>query len=81
MMIPFSNLKRKRFRLDAFDGTLGQAHDLYLTDENWTIRYLIARLGSRFKKRRVLLPVYLVERTAGKLCSPFGVRCLLMPEG
>ena len=62
MMIPFSDLKRRRFRIDAFDGTLGQAHDFYLTDENWTIRYLIARLGSRFNNRRVLLPIYLMER-------------------
>lgn len=60
MMLPFSKLKR--FELNAFDGRIGQARDFYVTDKNWTVRYLIARFGSWLSEHRVLLPVYFVDR-------------------
>jgi len=59
-MFPFSELKG--LRLNAFDGIIGQARDLYLAHDNWTVRYLIARYGSWFSDRVVLLPGFFIDR-------------------
>lgn len=58
-MFAFSELKG--FQLKAFDGLIGQARDLYVAQDNWTVRFLIARFGSWFSDRFVLLPGFFVD--------------------
>ena len=50
------------YPIQCIDGELGTAKDLLFDDENWRIRYLVARPGGWFSSRKVLVsPTHLVE--------------------
>jgi hypothetical protein len=49
--------------LRASDGEIGQVHDVYFSDDEWTIRYLVVDTGEWLASRRVLV-------------SPRGVRSI-----
>ena len=46
----------------ATDGEIGTVGDFYFDDKSWTIRYLIARTGSWFQGKDVLLSPLLSAR-------------------
>ncbi len=41
--------------IHATDGDLGKADDFYFDDQDWTIRYVVADVGSWLEKRKVLI--------------------------
>ena len=50
-----TNKRLKDFTIRATDGELGTVIDLYIDDETWAIRYLIADTGKWLSGRRVLI--------------------------
>jgi uncharacterized protein YrrD len=42
-------------KLGASDGDIGHVHDFYFNDQQWTIRYLVAVIGSSLSARLVLI--------------------------
>lgn len=46
------------------DGHVGKAVDFFFDDAHWTVRYLVARTGSWFQDKRVLLSPLAIERAA-----------------
>lgn len=48
----------------ATDGEIGTVGDFYFDDKSWTIRYLIARTGSWFQGKDVLLSPFAVDKTS-----------------
>lgn len=54
------------FKIQASDGALGKVQDFLFDDEAWTIRYLVAEIGSWMRSRDILvLPEYLEGVAAG----------------
>jgi len=43
------------FKLHALDGNIGHVEDFYFDDLKWTVRYMIARTGSWFSEKHVML--------------------------
>ena len=52
-LLPASALPQ--YALDAVDGCIGQARDLFFCDDDWMIHCLVARVGSWLHDRRVLV--------------------------
>jgi hypothetical protein len=52
----------KGYRLGATDGEIGKVEDLYLEDEKWTVRYLVADTGYWLPDRLVLLSPHAVRQ-------------------
>lgn len=42
--------------IHATDGDLGKADDFYFDDQDWTVRYVVADVGSWLDRRKVLIP-------------------------
>lgn len=55
MLEPLSNLTG--YKIHAVDGNIGKVDEFYFDDTSWAIRYLIAKTGSWFNDREVLLSV------------------------
>ncbi|MEP7273761.1 MAG: PRC-barrel domain-containing protein, partial [Acidobacteriota bacterium] len=43
------------FSIHATDGDIGKAVDCYFDDQDWTIRYVMADVGSWLESRKVLI--------------------------
>jgi uncharacterized protein YrrD len=50
------------FSIGATDGALGKVDDVYFDDERWTVRYLVADVGSWLSGRKVLISPHAVVR-------------------
>ncbi len=50
------------FTINARDGELGSARDLYFDDETWNTRYVVVETGSWLQSRRVLISPLAVQR-------------------
>jgi hypothetical protein len=51
----------ERLTLRATDGELGHVNDFLFDDEQWTIRYLVARTGSVFGRKVAISPISIVQ--------------------
>jgi hypothetical protein len=49
------------YEVRARDGVAGHVRDLYFSDRDWRVRYLVIELGSWLHHRRVLVPPEAVE--------------------
>lgn len=52
--------------LEALDGKIGDVRGFYFSDEDWKIRYLIAKIRWWFNARFVLVSAYAFERVNSK---------------
>jgi uncharacterized protein YrrD len=50
------------YRVGATDGELGKVDDCYFDDQRWTVRYLVADIGSWLSGRKVLISPHAVAR-------------------
>lgn len=50
-----SALQLRGYRIDANNGEIGKAHDLFFDDAHWGVRYLVADTGTWLPGRRVLI--------------------------
>lgn len=50
------------FSIGATGGALGKVDDLYFDDERWTVRYLVADVGSWLSGRKVLISPHAIVR-------------------
>jgi hypothetical protein len=60
------------FTIRATDGELGKVVDLYFDDERWTIRYVVADLGTWLVDRKVLISPHAVshvDANAGSIAT------------
>jgi hypothetical protein len=48
----------KGFKLDSFDGEIGEVSEFYFDDHHWAIRYLVADTGGWLTGRQVLISPY-----------------------
>jgi hypothetical protein len=49
--------------LEAKDGPIGDIHDIYFDDQEWTVRYYVVDTGKWLPGRKVLIPPHLVRQT------------------
>jgi uncharacterized protein YrrD len=54
------------FSLSAIDGEVGKVEEFYFDDQNWRIRYLIAKTGNWLSGRKVLISPLAVVRSNWK---------------
>jgi len=47
--------------VEALDGPIGEIHDVYLDDAEWTIRYYVVDTGKWLPGRKVLIPPHTVR--------------------
>lgn len=50
--------------IEATDGPIGDIHDIYFDDQEWTVRYYVVDTGKWLPGRKVLIPPYAVQQTA-----------------
>jgi hypothetical protein len=55
------------FAIHATDGDIGKAEDFYFDDQDWTIRYVVADVGSWLERRKVLISPISVSTIAPDL--------------
>jgi uncharacterized protein YrrD len=48
------------FKLNSFNGEIGQVKEFYFDDQHWTIRYLVADTGDWLTGRQVLISPYVL---------------------
>jgi PRC-barrel domain len=46
------------YKLDSFDGEIGEVNEFYFDDQHWTIRYLVADTGGWLSGKTVLISPY-----------------------
>ena len=49
--------------IEATDGPIGEIHDVYFDDHEWTVRYYVVDTGKWLPGRKVLLPPHVVRQT------------------
>ncbi|NEV64356.1 PRC-barrel domain containing protein [Thiorhodococcus minor] len=52
------------YRLVATDGEIGRCSDFLFDDEQWTLRYMVARTGPRLLGRKVLVSLAYLEQAS-----------------
>ena len=53
----------KGHTIQTRDGEIGKVHDLYFDDATWKIRYLVASIGTWFRRCQVLIPPEALEES------------------
>lgn len=49
--------------LEATDGSIGEIHDVFFDDSDWSVRYYVVDTGKWLPGRRVLLPPNVIRQT------------------
>ena len=49
--------------IEATDGPIGDIHDVYFDDSNWTVRYYVVETGNWLPGRKVLIPPHVIRQT------------------
>lgn len=50
--------------IEATDGTIGDIHDIYFDDQEWTVRYYVVDTGKWLPGRKVLIPPHAVQQAS-----------------
>jgi uncharacterized protein YrrD len=50
--------------IEAVNGPIGEVHDIYFDDDQWTVRYYVVDTGKWLPGRKVLIPPHVIRRSA-----------------